>query len=164
MVTQQELKAWIHYDPATGQFTRVERRGRWAKGSTVGSMHPKGYVWVCRMEGGRNVNYMAHRLAWLWMTGEWPSLQIDHINGQRNDNRWSNLRLATAHQNQWNTGVRADNTSGFKGVTRPAGRTKWHAYINDRGKRRYIGSFHTAEEANEAATNARRAAHGEFAR
>lgn len=164
MITQQELKAWVHYDPATGQFTRVERRGRWAKGSAVGSMHPKGYVWVCRMENGRNVNYMAHRLAWLWMTGEWPTNEIDHINGVRSDNRWTNLRQATREQNNQNTGLRADNSSGFKGVTRPKGRTKWHAYINENGRRKFLGSYPTAEEANQAAIAARQVAHGEFAR
>lgn len=98
------------------------------------------------------------------MTGEWPTLQVDHRNGVRNDNRWGNLRLASHAENQQNVGVRTDNASGFKGVTRPAGRTKWHAYINEGGRRKFLGSYPSVEEANQAAINARQLAHGEFAR
>ena len=90
--------------------------------------------------------------------------QVDHKDGDRANNRWDNLRLATHTQNQWNTRTRSDNSSGFKGVTRPEGRTKWHAYINENGRRKFLGSYPTAEEANQAAITARQVAHGEFAR
>lgn len=107
--------------------------------------------------------YQSHRLAWLWMTGEWPALQVDHKDTDRRNNRWSNLRLATRTENQWNANVRGDNTSGYKGVSRPKGRTKWQAHITLGGRRKYLGTFDTAEDANQAATAARQAAHGEFA-
>jgi hypothetical protein len=63
------------------------------------------------------VLYREHRLAWLYMTGEWPTHEIDHINGDRVDNRFCNLREATASENRWNSRKRVNNTSGYKGVS-----------------------------------------------
>lgn len=160
MITQQELKALLHYNPDTGHFTWAKGRGRMAKGSRAGGIRGEGYEQIV-LHGKA---YQSHRLAWLWMTGEWPAAQVDHRDGARANNRWGNLRLATHPQNQWNTGLRADNSSGFKGVTRPKGRTKWRAYINENGRRKFLGSYPTAEEANQAALAARQVAHGEFAR
>ena len=157
MVTQQEIRTLMVYNAATGEATWV--RGKW-KGHKVGTPLPSGYVQV-RVKGR---SYQLHRVIWLWMTGEWPVAQVDHKDGDRANNRWDNLRLATHTQNQWNTGTRSDNSSGFKGVTRPRGRTKWHAYINESGRRKFLGSYPTAEEANQAAIAARQVAHGEFAR
>lgn len=156
MITQQELHDLMTYDPETGEATWL--KGTW-KGRKVGTPTCKGYV-QARIN---NRSYLMHRVIWFWMKGEWPG-EIDHKDCNRSNNRWDNLRLATKEQNQWNTGVRGDNSSGFKGVTRPKGRTKWHAYINVDGRRKFLGSYPTAEEANRAATAARQAAHGEFAR
>ena len=160
MVTQQELRELLHYDPETGHFTWIKHRGRVAAGSRAGSIRGEGYEQI--MLGGKA--YQSHRLAWLWTTGEWPATQVDHRNGMRNDNRWENLRLASHAENQWNTGVRADNASGFKGVSRPRGRAKWQAHINEGGRRKYLGSFDSPEEAAQVASAARQATRGEFAR
>lgn len=157
MITQQEIRTLMVYDAVTGEAAWI--RGKW-KGHKVGTLLPSGYVQV-RIKGR---SYQLHRVIWLWMTGEWPPTQVDHRDTDRANNRWDNLRLATHTQNQWNTQTRSDNSSGYKGVTRPRGRTKWHAYINENGRRKFLGSYPTAEEANQAAIAARQVAHGEFAR
>lgn len=157
MITHQELHARMHYDGVAGEATWVT--GKW-KGHRVGTPNQSGYMQV-RIN---NHSYQLHRVIWLWMTGEWPSAQVDHKNNMRSDNRWSNLRLATAAENTRNVGLTASNTSGFKGVTRPKGRTRWHGYITEDGRRKFLGSFPTAEEAYQATIAARQAAHGEFAR
>lgn len=160
MITHQELKGWLHYDQETGWFTWIRANGRMRAGERAGGIRGEGYRQII-LQGKA---YQEHRLAWLWMTGEWPPVQVDHKDTDRANNRWGNLRLATPGQNQHNTGVRADNSSGYKGVTRPRGRAKWHAYINENGRRKFLGSYLTAEEANQAAIAARQVAHGEFAR
>jgi hypothetical protein len=89
--------------------------------------------------------YPEHRLAWLHMTGEWPTAGIDHINCDRLDNRWSNLREATKAKNAMNMHIRADNTSGYKGVSWSKIRRKWIAHITVDRKCRHLGSFDTPE-------------------
>lgn len=101
------------------------------------------------------------------MTGAWPANQIDHINLDKRDNRWANLREATGSQNAMNRCGRA--ASGFKGVClirdpRKAGRTPWQASIMKEGKRRRIGQYATVEEAGAAYEQAAHQLHGEFAR
>lgn len=160
MITHHKVRELLHYDPETGHFAWKMGQGVKVAGSIAGSVTEKGYISI----NHRGRNYLAHRLAWFWMMGEWPVEEIDHRDTDRANNRWSNLRPATHGENQWNVRQRVDNTSGFKGVTRPKGRTRWHAYINEAGKRKFLGSFATAEDANQAAIAAREAAHGEFAR
>ncbi len=84
MLTQAELKAVLHYDPETGIFTRYGH-------NKCGSKTYQGYIGI----GIKRKTYYAHRLAWLYMTGVWPSKEIDHKNRIRDDNRWVNLREAT---------------------------------------------------------------------
>ena len=106
--------------------------------------------------------YRAHRLIWLMYHGQWPPQEIDHINGDRADNRIVNLRLATASQNRANSKVYKTNRCGFKGVARtPYGR--WVARIHFE-KTKYLGTFDTPEEAHAAYVRAAQAAHGIFAR
>ncbi len=107
---------------------------------------------------------MAHRLAWLYVHGELPSGEIDHINGDRSDNRLANLRLATRVQNNQNTKTRTDNTSGHKGVCFHKQAGRWMAYINASGKRTYLGLHNSKEEAAQAYAAAAQELHGEFAR
>jgi len=93
--------------------------------------------------------YNYARLAWYYMTGEWPALEIDHINRNPSDNRFSNLRLATRSQNtQWSRRGRKPR-SGFRGVHRVAS-GRYQAQISVNGKKRHIGIFDSAEEAAEA--------------
>ncbi|MCI0598731.1 MAG: HNH endonuclease [Beijerinckiaceae bacterium] len=94
--------------------------------------------------------------------GAWPIAQIDHINGDRADNRFLNLREATRTENAWNAKLRSDSHSGFKGVRRH--KRRWCAYIKVSGKQKHLGSFATPEEAHDAYCRAAREHHGQFAR
>ena len=105
----------------------------------------------------------AHRLAWFFVYGEWPQKQIDHINGNKSDNRISNLRLATASQNLSNKGITKSNTSGYKGVSFNRTKKKWMASIKVNKKSINLGYFLTPEEASEAYKAAAIKHHGEFA-
>jgi hypothetical protein len=107
-------------------------------------------------------NYSAHRLAWLYVYGEWPSDQIDHINRNRSDNRIANLRIATPTQNQANRSVCKRNTTGFKGVTVDPRTGRFRAKIRVNGKRTHIGVFDSAEEAGAAYVAASRRVYGDF--
>jgi hypothetical protein len=109
-----------------------------------------------------NTKVRAHRVIWAMQTGAWPVVYIDHINGDRADNRWGNLREADASENSRNARLRSDNQSGFRGVTRFGG--KWRAEIRLYGKATYLGQFDTPEQAAAAYAEASRRLHGEFGR
>jgi hypothetical protein len=96
-LTQARLKELLHYDPESGAITWASRPSSRVKvGMLAGKVHPtQGY----RQVRADKSLYYAHRLAWLYMTGEWPAADVDHINHVRDDNRWSNLRGATRSQN-----------------------------------------------------------------
>lgn len=138
------------YDPETGAITED---GMPATGKPM----PIGYLRVSR--GGRT--YYAHRLAWFLMTGRWPS-RVDHVNGDRSDNRWENLREATPSQNSANAALASTNTTGRKGVTRYRG--TFRAQIQVRGKRLWLGDHASKDAAAAAYAKAARAAFGPFAR
>jgi hypothetical protein len=110
------------------------------------------------------LNQYAHRLAWLWMIGEWPAEEIDHIDGNPLNNRWKNLRLATRGENQFNRGADYTNTSGYKGVTYHKQCRKWVARIGHKRKSYHLGLFETAKTAHAAYCEAAIRLHGEFAR
>lgn len=131
------LKNALIYDPESGQFTRAVGVQASAKGRVVGSKVSGGYLSV--MIGGQS--YLLHRLAWFYMTGSWPVDQIDHINRNPSDNRFSNLREATGSQNQQNQLKKSNNKSGFKGVAWEKQAGKWRAQINVKGERRHLGFF-----------------------
>ena len=162
------LKQVLHYAPETGQFTRlldpVSRecdRKRWA-GKPAGKLDGGGYVEIF-IDGAR---YKAHRIAWLFVTGEEPEFQIDHVNLKRDDNRWLNLRLATNQQNQVNTPLRKDNTSGYKGVVfvKECTSHPWLAQIQTHGRHRKLGYFKTREEAHARYCSELGKEFGEYAR
>jgi hypothetical protein len=111
-----------------------------------------------------NVLHYAHRLAYLYMLGEWPTDDIDHANGISSDNRWANLRPATRSQNLANKGKSPFNTSGFKGVSFCKTTDRWRAQIEVRGTPVHIGRYDTPEEAHAAYIEAAREYFGEFAR
>ena len=109
------------------------------------------------------VQVQAHRVIWAMMTGEWPSLQIDHVNGRKSDNRWTNLRLATSSQNAANTGARP-GSSRFKGVSWDASRSKWIATIRTENSVKVnLGRFDLEADAAAAYDVAAAQMHGEFA-
>lgn len=159
-LTVARLKELLHYDPETGDFTWVSaRRQRVAAGDKAGCRHKASGYWVIRIDDRL---YRAHRLAWLWVHGEWPKSQVDHINRIRDDNRFANLRPATGFENSRNSKRQANNTSGHRGVA-PHQAGKWQAYINAEGKRHSLGLFDTVAAAGEAYRAAAKSLHGEFA-
>ena len=106
--------------------------------------------------------YLEHRLAHFYMTGEWPKDEIDHVYGNRGDNRWDKLREATDQQNAINAAIRRDNTSGFKGVYFDKTHHRWKAQIG--AARKSLGSYSTKDEAIAARVDAEAAMHGEWRR
>ena len=144
LITQDRLKSLLTYDPDTGVLTnKVCRNPRAPKGKPAGSRTTDGYVSV--MIAGKR--YQAHRLIWLYMTGSWPTEEIDHINQQRSDNRWVNLREATRLQNSRNTAGHKRSKSGCKGVAYVSKRDKWQVQMRVCGKTHYIGIYDTVEAA-----------------
>ena len=158
MLTQAELQSILNYDPETGIFTRIKSRMSNKVNKVVGTLNKQNRVQI-------SINakiYKAHRLAWLYVYGEWPQI-IDHINGNPADNRICNLRECTTQQNNYNAKLSKRNTSGIKGVRFDKDRNKWEANLRINGKRTRIGRFNTLEDAKNAIENARRIHHGNFA-
>jgi hypothetical protein len=150
------LRKRLNYNMCTGEFRYRDGRPAGCKKRT--------YI-VISVE---NVLYRAHRLAWLWMTGEWPREFIDHINLDKHDNRFFNLRLATKSQNMANRPKQKNNSSGFKGVHHYRAGEKygkpWQAGIIVNKKRIYLGQFPTKELAHAAYKSAAQKFFGEFGR
>ncbi|MCC6776684.1 MAG: HNH endonuclease [Hyphomicrobiales bacterium] len=157
----KRLRELLHYDPKTGIFTwKVTINNKTRAGAAAGCRDGHAYHLI----GVDGRLYVAHRLAWLWMTGAWPEADIDHRNLDKKDNRWSNLRAATRSGNMANTGARADNTSGLKGVTWDKHRNKWLAQIRVNGKNKFLGRFECLEAAHAAYVAKAKEMFGEFAR
>ena len=108
--------------------------------------------------------FRLHRVIWALVYGEWPKIDVDHINCVRDDNRLSNLRLATRHQNLANTGVRKTNKLGIKGVHLHKAPDTYRSIIRVRGQRIDLGLFKTPEAAGAAYKAAAEKYFGEFAR
>jgi HNH endonuclease len=143
MITSERLRELLHYDPEMDVFTRRVRTANCVKvGDVAGDIDRLGYRRI-NVNGSR---YRAHRLAWLYITGEWPA-GLDHVNGNRSDNRWCNLREATQSQNNANTPMREDNTSGFKGVSWNKHACKWDSRIHVNDRQLFLGLFATPERA-----------------
>jgi len=157
VITQERLIELLRYNSCTGDFVRIKQiSNAHPCGGKVGS-YSEGYLRIS-IDGK---SYLAHRLAWLYMTGKWPENEIDHININRRDNRWCNLRRATHGQNQQNQ--KGWGASGIKGVHWRACDSKWCARIGTNG-RKFLGYFHTKEAAHAAYVEAAKRLHGEFAR
>ncbi len=143
-LTAEYLRSVLHYEPETGIFTwKVRTANRVKVGDVAGCPDGRGYLQI-RVQSRK---YQAHRLAWLYVYGEWPKDQLDHINRIRTDNRISNLREVTNKQNLQNAGKRSNNTSGHSGVRWYRQSSKWVACITHNYKRIHLGFFATIEEA-----------------
>lgn len=172
-LTASYVRSILDYDSSSGAFHWNERplehfktqhgcsswNARFA-GKRAGSKNGRDYFHI-RINGSQ---YRSNRLAWLWMTGEWPKAHIDHIDCDKTNDRWANLREATHAQNMANKPVQQNNTSGFKGVSWHKQHGKWQAYIKLNGRRRYIGYFDDLEQAAAAYQRAAIDAFGSFAR
>ena len=141
MLTQERLKQLLHYDPESGEFMRLATMGRFTAGSLVGTMGKNGYIAIS-VDGKR---YLAHRLAWLYVYGEWPA-EIDHRNRKRTDNRLDNIRVATRAQNGVNGSAMCTSGTGLRGVHlhKPSGR--YRAQIVKGSKTHSLGYFTYKED------------------
>ena len=143
-LTAEYLRSVLHYEPETGIFTRkVSTSPRIKVGDAAGCPDGRGYLQI-KVQSRK---HLAHRLAWLYVYGEWPKLDIDHINRNRSDNRIANLREATCKQNHQNRSRPSNNTSGHPGVVWHKRGSKWVASIGHNYKDIYLGCFATIEEA-----------------
>jgi hypothetical protein len=160
MLSQSRLKELVHYCPDTGVFTWAKSRPACRKGDPCGRISVYGYHEIGI--GGRL--WRANRLAVLYMTGVLPpdNMDVDHINRDRADNRWSNLRLATRSQNMANVVLKATNSSGVSGVVWDENRKKWRAQLRVNGIKKNLGRFATQEEAAAAVQSAAQEQWGEF--
>ena len=128
-------------------------------GTCAGGLHPLGYRKI-RVDGKV---YFEHRIIWQMFNNEPCDFVIDHINNKRDDNRIENLRLASCNENNQNTVLRKDNTSGAKGVTWNERDKRWTASISVNGKRKALGNFKDFSLAKEFVQLARDMVHGSFA-
>lgn len=144
-LTAERLKELLEYDPTLGRFTwKVSNNGYVKVGSIAGCLDPKGYVQI-RID--RKL-YKGHRLAWLYMFGEFPKEHLDHIDGDRANNRIENLRAATIRENSQN---RKEHRGGhLVGTSFNKRVKKWESYIQINGKRKRLGYFETQQEAHSA--------------
>jgi hypothetical protein len=152
-----EARHRLRYDPVSGLFYwRVGRRA----GQLAGRKLARGYIRITI----RRTGFLAHRLAWLLMTGKWPAAEIDHVDLDPSNNAWGNLRAATRQQNGANRRVNRNNPLGIKGVRKRADYRRFEAQIKVNGKKHVIGYFDTPEEARDAYKKAADQFFGVFAR
>lgn len=142
-LTQEQLKRQLKYNPDTGDFTAVVQKDSGSK-AAIGSYINKYGCVVIQING---VKYLAHRLAFLYMTGEWPAEQVNHINGIFDDNAWSNLKASANNENQTKTGKSTDKTCGVTGVRWLLHKRKWSASIQVDGKPVYLYLGDSEEDA-----------------
>ena len=150
MITSNHLKTILSYCPETGVFTwlvtRRSHAGKVKPGAIATNVSVHGYARI-GIDGER---YPAHRLAWLYVYGRWPTKQIDHINRNRLDNRIVNLREATDAENRQNMSLSVTNKSGVKGVSWDKQRKKWYAKITHNYKQISLGMFDDIKDAANA--------------
>jgi len=143
MITQEELKELLHYNPKTGIFTwKISKTGI-TRLSVAGTINGRGYRQI-KVNG---TTYLSHRLAWVYMYGSFPLFDIDHINGDPLDNTASNLRDVQKVDNSRNQKRHKQNTSGCTGVSFCCRRMKWRAYIGENNSTITLGRFNDWFEA-----------------
>jgi hypothetical protein len=160
--TQERVKALLDYDPVTGFMRWRMSRGTRRAGAIAGCLRQNGYLCI----GIDGIVYQAHAVIWLWMTGAWSAVDIDHRDRNRTNNAWTNLREATRTQNQGNRRGNTGTSTGLKGVTRKqvGNWVRYQAQILFHGKNRYLGYFKTPEAAHRAYCQKAAELFGEFAR
>lgn len=141
----EQLREELDYSPQTGEFRwkKADKMGPRLAGKIAGGVTSLGY-WKIRVCGEL---YVAHRLAWLHVHGRWPAQQLDHINGDRADNRIENLRECSPGENSQNRAKSKNNTSGFNGVSWSSATNNWRARIRINRKLLELGGYSTPEEA-----------------
>jgi hypothetical protein len=146
MITQEQLKELLHYDPDTGFFTWKVRRKGVALGSEAGTNAKKKQKYY-RQINIESTLYLSHRLAWLYVHGKFPDGQIDHIDGEGLNNRITNLRDVTNRENSMNRRIPINNNSGVIGVSFDKQNGKWLAQISTELGNKNLGRFADIEGA-----------------
>jgi len=171
-VTVDIVREFLDYNPETGKFRWKFRDRKYCKddrswkiwnsknaGNSTGNPHHSGYQVIIIFKK----RYQAHRLAWLYVYGEWPENDLDHINHIKDDNRIENLRDVTNSQNHMNRSIQTGRTSQYKGVSWHKRDQKWMAQIKINGKKKYLGYFTIEEDAAKAYDKAALEHFGEYA-
>jgi hypothetical protein len=154
-ITQQRLKELLSYNPETGRFVWLIDKGRAKAGGSAGTWD--GYYLYVKLDQRR---YAIHRLAWLYMMGEWPEADIDHWDTNGANNKFTNLRSVTRNFNQQNKRrANRDSKTGYLGVRMSASGKRFQALIGVDGKTLTLGHFSTPQEAHEAYVHAKRQLH-----
>lgn len=145
-ITVDYLKKILSYNPDTGVFTWIKRTTRAdLLGKQAGNVHSSGYVRIAI----HNKKIFAHRLAWLYMMGVWPTNHIDHIDGNRTNNIFKNLRDVTRSENLHNVyKAKKNNKTNLLGVSAHQG--KWRMQIMFNGVKTRVSGFDTPEQAHKA--------------
>lgn len=155
-LTADRLREALLYDRDSGVFQWRIKSARYIKiGAVAGCKNHAGYMRI-RFDG---ILYRAHRLAWLYVHGEWPEQEIDHLNGIPSDNRIVNLRQASHAENGQNLALSRRNTSGYHGVSWSKSAKKWHAYIRINNVNNHLGHFEKIEDAVAARAKAKSEIH-----
>ena len=159
-LSHERLKELVIYRAEDGSFVWNKGRPGAGGGKPCGSLKPSGYVLI-RLDGKF---FRAHRLAWFYIHGEWPADEIDHINGNRSDNRICNLRVASRSRNSCNKPMRKDNQTGAKSVLYFKDWGAYYVRFNLNKTTYNFGPFTSFDEAKVVAIEKRKEAHGEFFR
>lgn len=160
IITQARLKELLHYDPVTGIFTNLKQRNYNAPvGKRAGKVVSRGRYRMIALDG---LDFYEHYLAWLYVFGMWPTMQIDHWNGDGTFNAIDNLRDSTQSENMCNA-QRQVGVSGLIGAYFDLRRLTWYSKIELGGQSWYLGKFDSDKQAHEAYLEAAEHLHGEFA-
>lgn len=154
----------LRYDPETGELWWTKPLGTRPLDRPAGSKQNQGYFMVDVEAPSRRCRLLNHRLAWFLYYGFWPNDMLDHINGDRRDNRIANLRLASGSQNHGNMAARVGGSSKYKGVSWHKTIKKWKVSLCADRKRKHLGYYTSEEEAARAYDKAARETFGEYAR
>jgi hypothetical protein len=158
MITQEELKSQVNYDQETGIFTwKVRNSNRIKIGDQAGNYHNGGYIEMYLL-GER---HLAHRLAWLYVNGYMPKI-IDHIDGNKLNNKISNLREVSYAENMYNSKIRSDNKSGVRCVSWNKKHQKWEVRVKIDGKLKNYGYYKELDDAAKVAEKVRKEHHTIF--
>lgn len=158
LLTCGDLKEILSYNHETGYFTWIRHRFKAMVGKKAGCVNPLGYTAIYL----KGKSYLAHRLAFLYMTGKYPDGTVDHINRSKSDNRFSNLRVVSQSENSQNIALQQKNKHGLQGVTKRtdiADGNNWVAIISVKNKKINLGTFPTKEDAHAAYVMAKQKLH-----